>query len=223
MVWIRIRYRSIYTTIIELSMKDKFSLVRLPYSYDALEPSIDEKTMLVHYNVHYVGYLDKFNDLVHKNNIKGNAIDIMRNVDKYPIGVRDNGGGYVNHSLFWKMLKPYNDSANLPFGLSKKKIIQDFGSYTEFKKQILDQAKKRFGSGWVWWVMLPNGRTKIINTPYQDNPFMPEYNSYPLLGIDVWEHAYYLKYTAYREKYVKNIFKIINWSFINKRIEMAMG
>lgn len=203
-------------------MNNKFALVKLPYSYDALEPSIDEKTMLVHYNIHYKGYLEKFNKLIDLYNIKGTAKDIMRNVNRYPIGVRDNGGGYVNHSLFWKMLKPYSGGLNLPFGVSKKLIIRDFGSYENFKKQILDNAKKRFGSGWVWWVLLPNGKTRIIQTPYQDNPYMPEYNSIPLLGIDVWEHAYYLKYTAYRERYVKNIFKIINWGYINKQYEKKM-
>jgi len=196
-------------------MINQFELVKLPYQYDALEPSIDEKTMLVHYNVHYKGYLDKFNKLIKKYNIQGNPIQIMKNVNRYPIGVRDNGGGYVNHSLFWKMLKPYEGGSNKPYGLSKKLIMRDFGSYENFKKEILEAAKKRFGSGWVWWVMLPNGKTKIIQTPYQDNPYMPEYNSIPLLGIDVWEHAYYLKYTAYRDKYVDNIFKIINWDFVN--------
>ena len=198
---------------------DNLALVRLPYRYDALEPSIDEETMLVHYNIHYKRYLDKFNELIDLYNIKGTAKDIMRNVNSYPIGVRDNGGGYVNHSLFWKMLKPYSGGLNLPFGVSKKLIIRDFGSYENFKKQILEKAKKRFGSGWVWWVFLPNGKTRIIETPYQDNPYMPEYNSVPLLGIDVWEHAYYLKYTAYKEKYVENIFKIINWDYINKEYE----
>ena len=123
-------------------MNNKFALVKLPYSYDALEPSIDEKTMLVHYNIHYKGYLEKFNKLIDLYNIKGTAKDIMRNVNRYPIGVRDNGGGYVNHSLFWKMLKPYSGGLNLPFGVSKKLIIRDFGSYENFKKQILDNAKK---------------------------------------------------------------------------------
>ena len=199
-----------------------FSSVRLPYRYDALEPYIDEETMQIHYNKHYLGYLRKFNDLVEKYDIDGKVIDIMQNIDKYPIEVRDNGGGYVNHSMFWKMLKPNPKGlSNTPFGLSLNKIIQDFCTYGQFKENLLEAAKKRFGSGWIWWVMGPDGNTYILATPYQDNPYMPEYRAFPLLGIDVWEHAYYLKYDADRTKYVKNIFKIINWEEVNRRIQTA--
>ena len=199
-----------------------FTSVKLPYAYDALEPYIDEETMQIHYNKHYLGYLRKFNDLVDKYDINGDVVTIMQNIDKYPIEVRDNGGGYVNHSMFWKMLRPNPDkSANAPYGLSLNKIIQDFGTYGQFKELIIEASKKRFGSGWVWWVMNPDGSTNILATPYQDNPYMPEYRAYPLLGIDVWEHAYYLKYDADRKEYVKNIFKIINWNEVNRRIENA--
>jgi len=199
-----------------------FSPVRLPYKYNALEPYIDEETMQIHYNKHYLGYLKKFNDSVDKFDITDPVIRIMQNIDRYPIEVRDNGGGYVNHSMFWKMLKPNKkNKSNAPHGVSLAKIIEDFGTYGQFKEFIIEASQRRFGSGWVWWVMNRDGSTNILATPYQDNPYMPEYKSYPLLGIDVWEHAYYLKYDADRTKYIKNIFKIINWDEVNRRIVAA--
>lgn len=199
-----------------------FDTVRLPYKYNALEPYIDEETMQIHYNKHYLGYLKKFNEAVDKYDITEPVIKIMQNVDKYPIEIRDNGGGYVNHSMFWKMLKPNpKGKSNPPHGLALNKIIEDFGTYGQFKEYIIEASQKRFGSGWVWWVMDRDGSTHILATPYQDNPYMPEYGSFPLLGIDVWEHAYYLKYDADRTKYIKNIFKIINWEEVNRRIMTA--
>ena len=200
----------------------KFSSVRLPYKYNALEPFIDEETMQIHYNKHYLGYLKKFNKAVEKYDINEPVIKIMQNIDKYPIEVRDNGGGYVNHSMFWKMLKPNpKKKNNVPYGISLAKIIEDFGTYGQFKEYIIEASQKRFGSGWVWWVMNRDGSTNILATPYQDNPYMPEYQSFPLLGIDVWEHAYYLKYDADRTRYIKNIFNIINWEEVNRRIVSA--
>jgi len=199
-----------------------FSSVKLPYKYNALEPYIDEETMQIHYNKHYLGYLKKFNEAVDKYDINEQVINIMQNVDKYPIEIRDNGGGYINHSMFWKMLKPNpKGKANPPTGLALNKIIEDFETYGQFKELILEASKRRFGSGWVWWIMNSDGSTNIVATPYQDNPYMPEYGGFPLLGIDVWEHAYYLKYDANREQYIKNIFKIINWDEVNRRIRTA--
>ena len=199
-----------------------FSPVRLPYKYNALEPYIDEETMQIHYNKHYLAYLKKFNEAVDKFDITDPVITIMQNIDRYPIEIRDNGGGYVNHSMFWKMLKPNKtNKSNVPHGVSLAKIIEDFGTYGQFKEFIIEASQRRFGSGWVWWVMNRDGSTNILATPYQDNPYMPEYKSFPLLGIDVWEHAYYLKYDADRTKYIKNIFKIINWDEVNRRIVAA--
>tara|TARA_R110000824_G_scaffold206477_11_gene391590 strand:- start:584 stop:1249 length:666 start_codon:yes stop_codon:yes gene_type:complete len=199
-----------------------FSSVRLPYKYDALEPYIDEETMQIHYNKHYLGYLRKFNEVVDKYDINEQVINIMQNVDKYPIEIRDNGGGYVNHSMFWKMLKPNpKGKPNPPTDLALNKIVEDYGTYGQFKELIIEASKRRFGSGWVWWVMNKDGSTNIVATPYQDNPYMPEYGGFPLLAIDVWEHAYYLKYDANRDKYIKNIFKIINWEEVNRRIIAA--
>jgi Fe-Mn family superoxide dismutase len=190
--------------------------VKLPYSYSALEPYIDAETMNVHYNKHYMGYLNNLNDEFKKLNKKKLPIRLLiNNIEDFSVNVRNNAGGYYNHSLFWKMLNPPKTKGeNLPVGISKKIIDRDFGSYDNFKTIIEDTAKKRFGSGWVWWIMTPNGRTRIVETPYQDNPQM-YYDCSILLGIDVWEHAYYLKYKSDRMNYVKNIFKVINWDYPN--------
>lgn len=185
--------------------------VKLPYSYSALEPFIDEATMNIHYNKHYLGYLNKLNELVSsRRSIK----DLIINIDEYSTEIRNNAGGYYNHSLFWNMLRPNGGISNPPYTV-RYIIDRDFGNYENFKKRIKDAAKKRFGSGWVWWVLYPNGKTAIVETPYQDNPLM-YFDCEILLGIDVWEHAYYLNYQADRERYVNNIFNIINWDYPNK-------
>ena len=196
----------------------RYSPIKLPYRYDALEPYIDEETMEIHYNKHYLGYLKKLNSLLERYDVNEDVISLMQKIDKYPIEIRDNGGGYVNHSMFWKMLKPNPKGiSNGPKGLVMTKIKHDFGTFGQFKDLIIEASKRRFGSGWVWWVMNRDGSTNIMATPYQDNPYMPGYDCYPLLGIDVWEHAYYLKYDADRTKYVKNILKIINWDEVENR------
>lgn len=192
-----------------------FTAIKLPYSFSALEPYIDSKTMNIHYNKHYMTYLNNLNKEMKKyNGSRTMTINsLIKNIDNFTTTVRDNAGGYFNHSLFWYMLKPANTTKkNLPTGIVKNIIDRDFGSYSNFKSKIEDTAKKRFGSGWVWWIILPNGKTKIVETPYQDNPKML-YNCEILLGIDVWEHAYYLKYQADRMTYVKNIFNVINWNY----------
>lgn len=193
-----------------------FKPIKLPYSYEALEPYIDSETMNIHYNKHYMSYLDNLNEEVgNYRNLDSITINyLIKNLDNLSKKVRDNAGGYYNHSLFWLMLKPSDNSDNLPFGIVKKIMDRDFGSYTNFQQKIKDTAKKRFGSGWVWWILMPNGKTEIVETPYQDNPKM-FYKCEILLGIDVWEHAYYLKYQADRMAYVNNIFNIINWDYSN--------
>ena len=188
--------------------------ISLPYSYSALEPYIDKKTMYVHFNEHYLGYIKKLNSLLPA----GLPIEtLIMNIDKYSVDIRNNAGGYFNHSLFWQMLRPFKPfSPNEPPLLVKNIIIRDFGSLANFKQQILEKAKKRFGSGWVWWILRPTGETMIIETPYQDNPLMINPNIKILLGIDVWEHAYYLKYQAKRETYINNIWNVINWNYPNR-------
>ena len=187
--------------------------VPLPYSYSALEPFIDEKTMYVHFNEHYLGYIKKLNALLPS----GVPIyKLISNIDNYSTDIRNNAGGYFNHSLFWNMLRPYKPfSTNEPPTLVRNIIDRDFGNFNNFKNQILETAKKRFGSGWVWWILNPDGTTEIVQTPYQDNPLMYR-DCKILLGIDVWEHAYFLKYQAKREKYVNNIFNVINWNYPNR-------
>ena len=196
--------------------------VKLPYDYSALEPFIDSETMNIHYNKHYLGYLKNVNDEIKKKNYRSIPIKkLIVTINDYSDNIRNNAGGYFNHSLFWKMLKPNKaNNINLPSGFSKKIINRDFGNYNVFKKMIEEKAKKRFGSGWVWWIMMPNGNTRIVETPYQDNPLM-YFDCEILLGIDVWEHAYYLKYQADRMAYVNNIFKVINWDYVNNKIKMS--
>lgn len=191
--------------------------VKLPYDYSALEPFIDTETMKVHYNTLYMNYIKNLNAEMQKKNYRSVPIKkLIATIDNYSDYIRNNAGGYFNHSLFWKMLKPNKSKySNLPSGLSKKIINRDFGSYNFFKKMIVEKAKKRFGSGWVWWIMMPNGYTRIVETPYQDNPLM-YFDCEILLGVDVWEHAYFIKYQADRVGYVNNIFNIINWDYANK-------
>jgi Fe-Mn family superoxide dismutase len=193
-----------------------YKALPLPYNYSDLEPYIDSKTMNIHYNKHYQTYIKNLNDALIKQNIPFVPIEeLIVNIDRFSDNVRDNAGGFYNHSLFWNMLKPKKEKSNLPYGISKKLIERDFGGLENFKKVIEETAKKRFGSGWVWWIILPSGITKIVETPYQDNPKM-YYDCDVILGIDVWEHAYYLKYNADRMDYVNNIFNVLNWEYANK-------
>lgn len=192
--------------------------IKLPYSYNSIEPFIDEETMFVHYNKHYLGYLEKLNELL-KSKQSLPIIDLIKGINKYSEDVRNNAGGYYNHSLFWNMLKPnLSISKNQPYGLSREVINRDFGSFENFVEKIKQAGKKRFGSGWVWWVQLPSGKTTIKQTPYQDNPLM-YLNCKILLGIDVWEHAYYLNYQADRAAYLNNIFYVLNWDYSNKQLQ----
>jgi superoxide dismutase, Fe-Mn family len=189
-----------------------YNPVKLPYSYSDLEPYIDAETMYVHYNNHYLGYLNKLNELV------SSTIPIkylMKNINNYSNDVRNNAGGYYNHSLFWNMLTP-SSNKKIPIAVNNL-INKDFGSYKNFVSKIQETAKKRFGSGWVWWILYPNGVSAIVETPYQDNPLMFT-ECKILLGIDVWEHAYYLEYQSNREAYIDNILNIINWDYVNSII-----
>jgi Fe-Mn family superoxide dismutase len=189
-----------------------YNPVKLPYSYSDLEPYIDSETMYVHYNNHYLGYLNKLNELV------SSTIPIkylIKNINNYSNDIRNNAGGYYNHSLFWNMLTP-SSNKKIPIAVNNL-INKDFGSYKNFVSKIQETAKKRFGSGWVWWILYPNGVSAIVETPYQDNPLMFT-ECKILLGIDVWEHAYYLEYQSNREAYIDNILNIINWDYVNSII-----
>ena len=171
--------------------------------------------MKTHYNKHYKGYVEKLNSELEK--IKGKDLDleeIINNITKYNTKVRNNGGGAFNHALFWKMLSPKKQIIEDPI---KSKIEKTFGSFEKFKEKFEESAKDRFGSGWVWLILTDNGKLKIVTTQNQDNPLMntEKERGYPLLGLDVWEHAYYLKYKNQRDKYVSNFWKVVNWGFVN--------
>lgn len=192
----------------------KVSVEKLPYDFDELDLFIDSETMKTHYNKHYKGYVEKLNVELEK--IKGKDLDleeIITSVSKFNTKVRNNGGGAFNHALFWKMLSPVKTKIENPL---LYKIETTFGSFEKFKEKFEDQAKSRFGSGWVWLVLTKTNRLKIITTPNQDNPLMlsGRNKSYPLLGLDLWEHAYYLKYKNERDKYIKNFWKVVNWGFV---------
>ena len=191
----------------------KIGIEKLPYSYSAVKRFIDSETMDVHYNKHYKGYVDKLNNLLAKRKGDHDLERIVRNISRYPKGVRDNAGGAFNHALFWNMLspKPQRVGKNLI-----TKIKKDFGTFEKFKKQFEEVAKQRFGSGWVWLVLTNKGTLKIMSTPNQDNPLMNviEGGGYPLLGLDLWEHAYYLKYRNKRDEYINNFWTVVNWDFV---------
>jgi Fe-Mn family superoxide dismutase len=192
----------------------KISIEKLPYNFDELETFIDSETMKTHYNKHYKGYVEKLNVELEK--IKGKDLDleeIISGISKFNTKVRNNGGGAFNHALFWKMLSPKKTTLKSPL---LNKIESTFGSFEKFKEKFDEEAKSRFGSGWVWLVLTKTNRLKIITTPNQDNPLMLTGNdkSHPLLGLDLWEHAYYLKYKNERDKYIHNFWKVVNWDFV---------
>jgi Fe-Mn family superoxide dismutase len=192
----------------------KVSIESLPYEYDDLTSFIDSETMKTHYTKHYKGYVDKLNVELEK--VKGKDMDleeIITKISKFNNKVKNNGGGAFNHALFWKMLSPKKQTIKDPI---KKEIEKNFGSFEKFKEKFEAESKNRFGSGWVWLILTNNNRLKIVSTSNQDNPLMntEKDRGYPLLGLDVWEHAYYLKYKNKRDEYVKNFWKVVNWGFV---------
>lgn len=193
--------------------------IELPYLFSDLEPYIDTETMQVHYNNHYLGYIDKLNKAMSK---RSRYVPIKQLIENVPsTAVRNNGGGFYNHSLFFMMLTPPQSVKNFSsrnYPILHFLMERDFGGYKNFQKEVLLKSQERFGSGWVWWVQHPLGRTEIITTANQDNPLMFNKNLTILLGIDVWEHAYYLKHKSFRDNYVKDIFNVINWDFVQSRL-----
>jgi len=193
----------------------KISIEKLPYEYEDLDIFIDGETMKTHYNKHYKGYVEKLNSELEK--IKGKDLDleqIVSSISKFNTKVRNNGGGAFNHALFWKMLTPKKTKLENPL---LYKIESTFGSFEKFREKFEEEAKLRFGSGWVWLVITKANRLKIITTPNQDNPLMLKGSNkaYPLLGLDLWEHAYYLKYKNERDRYIHNFWKVVNWDFVS--------
>jgi len=195
-----------------------FELPALPYSTDALEPHIDSMTMTIHHGKHHAGYTNKLNAAIEGTDLEGKSIeDILKNLDMNNGAVRNNGGGYYNHDLFWKVMSPNGGGA--PTGDVAAAIDESFGSYDAFKEKFAAAAGTRFGSGWAWLCVHPGGKLEICSTPNQDNPMMPGIGceGTPILGLDVWEHAYYLKYQNRRPDYVQAFFNVINWDEVNSR------
>ena len=199
-----------------------FQLPELGYAYDALEPNIDARTMEIHHSKHHNGYTTKLNAAVAGTDLEGKSIeDILTNLDMSNGAVRNNGGGFFNHSLFWSVMNP-NDRGYLS-GELKDAIEAAFGSKDAFIEAFSKAAATQFGSGWAWLCVLPGGKVEVCSTPNQDNPLMPGVTcgGTPILGLDVWEHAYYLNYQNRRPDYIDAFFKVINWNEIERRYAEA--
>jgi Fe-Mn family superoxide dismutase len=202
----------------QLHEAKKIRAEKLPYGYSALRQFIDPETMNIHYNKHYKGYITKLNDALEGKNYGDLSLEeIIKTIERFSKSIRDNAGGAYNHAIFWKMLSPTEKE---PKGNILKKINSNFGSLSNFKKKFEDYAKKRFGSGWVWLVLTKRGSLKIMTTANQDNPLMNviKEGGHPLLGLDLWEHAYYLKYRNKRDEYIKNFWKVVNWDFVEEEL-----
>jgi Fe-Mn family superoxide dismutase len=197
-----------------------FTLPELPYAPDALEPTIDKTTMEIHHGKHHNAYVTNLNKAVENTEWNSKSIEeILANVSKLPPAVRNNGGGHFNHSLFWKWMKPGGGGA--PSGDLAAAINRDFGSFEKFKEQFSNAGVTRFGSGWSWLIK-QGGKLVVASTPNQDNPMMDiaETKGNPILGLDVWEHAYYLKYQNRRPDYVAAWWNVVNWDEVAKRYAM---
>jgi len=198
----------------------KFELPQLPYAYDALEPYIDKETMQIHHTKHHQAYVNNLNNALEGKEGEGlSLLDLMSTISKYPAAVRNNGGGHYNHDLFWKIMKPVGSELN---GKLLDAINGTFGNLDELKKQFNQAAVTRFGSGWAWLVV-SGGKLLVTSTPNQDNPLMDiaEVKGTPILGLDVWEHAYYLKYQNRRPEYADNWWNVVNWEEVSARFEKA--
>ncbi len=198
-----------------------FTLPELPYAHDALEPYIDKQTMEIHHGKHHAAYVTNLNKALEGNEWASKSIEeILANISKLPMAVRNNGGGHYNHSLFWNIMK-VNGGA-LPGGDLAAAITRDFGSFDKFKEQFSNAGVTRFGSGWAW-LIAQHGKLVVASTPNQDNPLMDiaETKGVPILGMDVWEHAYYLKYQNRRPDYIAAFWNVVNWDEVAKRYAAA--
>jgi len=193
-----------------------FTLPKLDYSYDALEPHIDARTMEIHHSKHHQGYTNKLNAAIEgSENESKDILDILKNLDMNNSAVRNNGGGYYNHCLFWEIIGP--NCGGSPSGKLADAINKDFGSFDEFKSKFSAAAATRFGSGWAWLCVDSDGGLEVCSTANQDNPLMPgECGKTPILCLDVWEHAYYLNYQNRRPDYIDAFFNVINWEVVAK-------
>ena len=201
-----------------------YKFPELPYAYDALEPHIDRMTMEIHHTKHHRAYFDKFNAAVKDTELSGKSLEeIFRQVSKLPAPIRNNGGGFYNHSFFWEVLSP--KGGGIAIGKLGPAIDKHFGSLEVFKTKFSETAINRFGSGWAWLCVDRDGKLCVCSSPYQDNPLMDvsECPGTPILGLDVWEHAYYLKYQNRRPDYVNAFWNIVNWEKANENYENILG
>src|SRR5690554_2925692 len=199
-----------------------FELPALLYASDALEPSIDKETMEIHHGKHHQAYVDNLNKAIEGTDAANLSLEeIIKNISKYSAAVRNNGGGHFNHSLFWTVLS--QNGGGEPTGELATAINEAFGSFDELKKQLQAAGATRFGSGWSWLIVDGSGKLKVSSTPNQDNPLMDvaEVKGTPIFGIDVWEHAYYLKYQNKRPAYLEAIFNVVDWDAVATRYSKA--
>ncbi len=199
-----------------------FTLPELGYAYDAIEPHIDAKTMEIHHSKHHNGYTNKLNAAIEGTELEGKSIeDILHFLDMSNAAVRNNGGGYFNHKLFWEILNP-NDRGRLS-GPLLDAVNDSFGSKEAMVEKFSKAAATRFGSGWAWLCAFPGGKLDICSTPNQDNPYMPNVGcgGHPIMCLDVWEHAYYLNYQNSRPDYINAFFNVINWNEVERRYAEA--
>ena len=195
-----------------------FELPNLPYAYDALEPHIDARTMEIHHSKHHNAYTTNLNAAIAGTDLEGLTIEnILINLDMKNGAVRNNGGGFYNHNLFWTVMSP--DGGGLPSGELADAIDRDFGNFAEFKAKFAKAGATQFGSGWAWLNVAKGGKLEVTSTPNQDNPLMPGITNgaTPILGMDVWEHAYYLNYQNRRPDYIEAFFAVINWTEVARR------
>jgi Fe-Mn family superoxide dismutase len=194
-----------------------FELPDLPYAFDALEPNIDARTMEIHHDKHHAGYTSKLNAAVEGTDLAGKSIEALLADDTDNGAIRNNGGGYYNHNLFWTVMSP--NGGGEPSGELADAINQAFGSFDAFKTAFSNAAATRFGSGWAWLCVHPGGKVEVCSSANQDNPLMPGIGcgGTPVLGLDVWEHAYYLNYQNRRPDYISAFFNVINWDEVAKR------
>jgi Fe-Mn family superoxide dismutase len=199
-----------------------FELPKLPYAYDALEPHIDARTMEIHHSKHHNAYVTNLNAAIAGTELEGKSIEeLMKNLDMNNMPVRNNGGGHYNHTLFWEIMSP--NGGGLPTGALAAAIDASFGSFDAFKAEFAKAGATRFGSGWAWLCVI-DGKLEVCSTPNQDNPLMPGVacGGQPILGMDVWEHAYYLHYQNRRPDYMEAFFNVIHWEEVAKRYQAAL-
>lgn len=200
-----------------------FTLPALPYGYHSLEPSIDQETMTLHHDKHHNTYVTKLNSAVEGTPLENKSLyELMQNVSQHPVGVRNNGGGHFNHSLFWEIMSP--NGGGQPSGDLGSALQNKFNSFSDFQEQFANAAKGQFGSGWAWLVVNNNNELEIGATPNQDNPVMDVTNisGTPILGLDMWEHAFYLKYQNRKDEYIQNWWNVVHWDEVERRYLQAL-